>query len=290
LGARFEAVSFTPDTRRHLNRLSARVYTGGANKSWMRTAERLSLLLLALLASTSLSSALADSTDDALNRFYTENMMGQLTGDVPTVGTNSLPSQKKEKVHKGDKTHKSRAVSEQSSQDTDAIYTYRPSASVTGKVYAQYIANQRANPRKSVIEYIQRQFAGNLAENRFDARFAHYGFYNRDVADSFAGLLIVAWETVSNQDASAHPSGVCRVRQRLREILAAKYAGKAITDASKQYDSEYFKVLAVFSMDAKTQDPAAFENLRKTTYEVFLKRSGIELKKLQLTDTGFRRI
>jgi hypothetical protein len=191
----------------------------------MRTAERLSLLLLALLASTSLSSALADSTDDALNRFYTENMMGQLTGDVPTVGTNSLPSQKKEKVHKGDKTHKSRAVSEQSSQDTDAIYTYRPSASVTGKVYAQYIANQGANPRKSVIEYIQRQFAGNLAENRFDARFANYGFYNRDVADSFAGLLIVAWETVSNQDASAHPSGVRGVRQRLREILAANRKG-----------------------------------------------------------------
>jgi hypothetical protein len=256
----------------------------------MRTAGRLSLLFLALLDSTSLSSALADSTDDALNRFYTENMMSQLTGDVPTVGTNPVPGQRKDKVHIGDKPHKSRAVSEQSSQDTDSIFTYRPSASVTGRVYAQYIANQGTNRRKSVIEYIQRQLAGNLAENRFDARFNQYGFYNRDVADSFAGLLIVAWETVSNQDASAHPSGIRRVRQRLREIFAAKYAGKAITDASKQYDSECFKVLAVFSMDAKTQDPAAFENLRKTTYEIFLKRSGIDLKKLQLTGTGFRRI
>jgi len=124
----------------------------------------------------------------------------------------------------------------------------------------------------------------------FNVRFAQYGFYNRDVADSFASLLIVAWETVNNQDASAHPSGIRRVRQKLHEILAAKYAGNAITDASKQYDSEYFKVLAVFSMDAKTQDPTAFENLRKTTYEIFLKRSRIDLKKLQLTDTRFKRI
>jgi hypothetical protein len=144
----------------------------------------------------------------------------------------------------------------------DALFTYRPSTAVTGKVYARYIASQGSNPRKSVLEYIQKQFAGNLAEDRFDSRFAQYGFSNRNVADSFPGLLMVAWETVNIQDASTNPSGIRRIRQKVSTILATKYAGKAITDVSKQYDSEYFKVLAVFSMDAKKQDPAAFESTR----------------------------
>jgi Family of unknown function (DUF6683) len=243
-------------------------------------------LFSALIAWFSISSALADSTDDALNQFYTENMMSRLTSEV----SNALPeSQKVTKLEKRAKAQKSGSAPDHSSRGMDALFTYRPSTAVTGKVYAQYIASQGSNPRKSVLEYIQKEFAGNLAENRFDGRFSQYGFSNRNVADSFAGLLIVAWETVNNQDASTHPSGIRRIRQKVSEILATKYAGKAITDASKQYDSEYFKVLAVFCMDAKKQDPAAFENLRKTTYQVFLVRSGIDLKKLQLTDTGFKR-
>jgi hypothetical protein len=227
-------------------------------------------LLSALIAWISISSALADSTDDALNQFYTENMMSRLTSDVSTEVSNASPdSQKETKLEKRARVHKSGSAPDHSGRGADAFFTYRPSVAVTGKVYAQYIANQRSNPRKSVLEYIQKQFAGNLAENRFDGRFSQYGFSNRNVADSFAGSLIVAWETVNNEDASTHPSGIRKVRQKVSEILAAKYSGKTITDSSKQYDSEYFKVLAVFSMDAKKQDPAAFENLRKTTYQVF---------------------
>jgi hypothetical protein len=40
-------------------------------------------------------------------------------------------------------------------------------------------------------------------------------------------------------------------------------------------------------MDAKNQDKTTFESLRNTTYQLFLTKSGIDLKKLRLTDIGF---
>src|SRR5258707_8004161 len=51
-------------------------------------------LLSALIAWTSISSVLADSADDALNRFYTEDKMNRLTSDVSTEISNALPEPK----------------------------------------------------------------------------------------------------------------------------------------------------------------------------------------------------
>jgi hypothetical protein len=48
-------------------------------------------LLSALIAWISIRSALTDSTDDALNQFYTENMMNRLTSDVSIEVSNALP-------------------------------------------------------------------------------------------------------------------------------------------------------------------------------------------------------
>jgi hypothetical protein len=53
------------------------------------------ILLSALIAWISISSALADSTDGALIQFYTENMISRLTSDVSTEVSNALPENQK---------------------------------------------------------------------------------------------------------------------------------------------------------------------------------------------------
>jgi hypothetical protein len=73
----------------------------------MNTTHYSSLSLIALMASMSLGTALADSTDDALNQFYSENMMSNLSSQgAGEVITNPPPGEKAEERHKGNHPHK----------------------------------------------------------------------------------------------------------------------------------------------------------------------------------------
>jgi hypothetical protein len=61
----------------------------------MNTSHYSSFSLMALLASISLGTALADSTDDALNQFYVENMASRLTSEAPAGANEEPPSSQK---------------------------------------------------------------------------------------------------------------------------------------------------------------------------------------------------
>ncbi|HET9377815.1 MAG TPA: hypothetical protein VFO40_22780, partial [Chthoniobacterales bacterium] len=188
----------------------------------MRTSCRFSLLLEAFGL---LGTALADSTDDALNQFYTENMMGQLTSDMSS-GVSKQPSASPggAKVHNRVKVRKGDNLSSGSSRSTNtgSPFTYMPSAAVTRKVYADFTADYFGNQPKAVnVQAAQKEFAGHSADNRFDSRFSQYDFSNHNAADSFAGLLIVAWETVNNQNAAVHPAGIRQVRAKVNEFMVS---------------------------------------------------------------------
>jgi uncharacterized protein DUF6683 len=258
----------------------------------MRTSYRFSLLLAAFGL---LSTALGDSIDEALNRFHIENMMGQITSDISSEvsGSHSPKSEKKTKVKDRAKAHQgsNRLSGSERSSDKDSSLTYTPSAAVTAKVRTEYIESLGTKP-KETIQVAEQEFAGNSAQKRFDARFSQYGFSSHNTADSFAGFTIAAWETVTNQDASAHPAGIRQFRARANQVMAKAYAGTS--DAIKQHDSEWCKVLAVIYTDAanwqtshNNANAAAFEDYKNSIRQRFLKL-GVDLKRLQLTDTGFK--
>jgi hypothetical protein len=143
------------------------------------------------------------------------------------------------------------------------------------------------------VPILQKELATD-PESRFDARFSRYGYSSHNVADSLAGFLIVLWEIVNNQDASAHPSGIREVRAKVNELLLSKSAGKTYTDAEKQYYSDYFKVLAMISKDSlrrkrSANDVAGVQTIHNTAYLIGLKL-GIDFKRLQLTDSGFKKV
>jgi hypothetical protein len=112
----------------------------------------------------------------------------------------------------------------------------------------------------------------------------------------FSGLIrdyaTLMWEIINNQNASAHPSGIRQVRQKVNELLLAKFGSKSIPDATKQYYSEYFKLLAVCYADAiKHPEFVASEaqGVRNFAY-YYTRKLGIDLKKFRLTDAGFQQI
>jgi hypothetical protein len=158
---------------------------------------RFSPFLLVLLASPPVVDVVADSTDEALNQFYVENMASQLTSQV--AGTaNENPADKsargKEgKTHKVAKIHPSSKVQLRSNHTTNSFFSYRPSAAVTNTVYAKYISS--IDPRfPKVKAFAARELAEKDIEKRFDDRFSRYGFSSHDSSDSYAGYLIVMWD------------------------------------------------------------------------------------------------
>lgn len=261
----------------------------------MNTVRYSSLSLMALSAWISVGTALADATDEALNQFYVENMASRLTSEVPAnASENSPPSQKEEKVHNGVKPHKGTRSSRHATDlpASSPLFNYQSSAAVTQKAHVNLAVAVAKNDAQK-IPILQKEFATN-PESRFDARFSRYGYSSHNVADSLAGFVVVLWEIVNNQDASAHPSGIRQVRAKVSELLLSKSGGKTYTDAEKQYYSDYFKVLAVISKDslkrqAAANDAAGVQTIHNTAYQIGLKL-GIDFKRLQLTDNGFKKI
>ena len=153
--------------------------------------------LLVLLASLPVVDVVADSTDEALNPFYVENMASQLTSQA--VGTaNEKPTDKSVKgkernAPKEAKVHPSSKVQVRSNQTTNSFFSYRSSAAVTNTVYAKYISS--IDPRfPNVKAFAARELAEKGIEKRFDDRFSRYGFSSHDSSDSYAGYLIVMWD------------------------------------------------------------------------------------------------
>jgi hypothetical protein len=256
---------------------------------------RFSPFLLVLLASLPVVDVVADSTDEALNQFYVENMASQLTSQAVGTANEKAADKsargKERKAHKEAKIQPSSKAQVRSDQTTNSFFTYRSSAAVTNTVYANYISS--IDPRfPNVKAFAARELAEKGIEKRFDDRFSRYGFSSHDSSDSYAGYLIVMWEIINNQNASAHPSGIRQVRQKVNELLLAKFGSKSIPDATKQYYSEYFKLLAVCYADAiKHPEFVASEaqGVRNFAY-YYTRKLGIDLKKFRLTDAGFQQI
>jgi hypothetical protein len=264
----------------------------------MNTTHYSAFSLMALVASISLGTALADSTDEALNQFYVENMATRLTSELPTGPSEDSPSsqkgEKEQKTHKGVRPHKTTGGSNHTSDlpASNPVFSYRTSPAVTQKAHVN-LAMAVAKNDVQKVPILQKELATD-PESRFDARFSRYGYSSHNVADSLAGFLIVLWEIVNNQDASAHPSGIREVRAKVNELLLSKSAGKTYTDAEKQYYSDYFKVLAMISKDSlrrkrSANDVAGVQTIHNTAYLIGLKL-GIDFKRLQLTDSGFKKV
>jgi len=277
-------------TRNSVNHLERRIR--------MKITRYSSFSLVALLVSISLGTALADSTDEALNQFYVDNMAARLTSEVPANTSENSPAAQtganEEKNRKGVRPHKSAGGSDHAPNlpASSPQFSYHLSAAVTQKAHIN-LAMAVAKNDAQKVPILQKELATN-PESRFDARFSGYGYSSHNVSDSLAGFVIVLWEIVNSQDASAHPSGIRQVRVKVNELLLSKSAGKTYTDADKQYYSDYFKVLAVVSKDSlkrkqSANDAAGVQTVRNTAYQIGQKL-GIDFKKLELTDNGFKKI
>ena len=161
---------------------------------------------------------------------------------------------------------------------------FRANPAVTNSVRAFYLSHMNAQALLTAPSY-------DSMINRFDERFASYGFSRHNVGDTVAGYMIIAWEIVHNADASSTPTGIRRVRTAVCEILEKRGKAARLTGENKQKISELLKCIAVLcaqqARQARQTNNTATMQQAVNVVTQFPRKLGIDLQRFQLTDKGF---
>jgi hypothetical protein len=161
---------------------------------------------------------------------------------------------------------------------------FHPNPAITNSVRSFYLSHVNAQTLLNAPAY-------DDMINRFDARFASYGYSRHNVGDTVAGYMIVAWEIVHNADASNTPTGIRRVRTAVCQILEKRGKAARLTSENKQKISELLKCVAELcgqqARQARQTNNAASMQQAVNVVTQFPRKLGVDLQRYQLTDKGF---
>ena len=161
---------------------------------------------------------------------------------------------------------------------------FHANPAVTNTVRAFYVSRMNAAALVNAPSY-------DALINRFDERFANYGYSRHNIGDTVAGYMIIAWEIVHNANASNTPTGIRSVRAAVCQVLERRGKAARLTSENKQKISELLKCLAELGIQQVRQ-------ARQTNNEASLLQAqnlltqfplslGIDLRQYRLTDQGF---
>jgi hypothetical protein len=161
---------------------------------------------------------------------------------------------------------------------------FSPNPGVTNTMRAYYVSHMNAATLMKAPPY-------DSLISRFDNRFEKYGFSRHNVADNFAGYLIVTWEILHNADASTNPAGIRRVRAAISQIIEKRGKVAQLSNEAKQKVSEVMKFWVEYSSQAfrearETNNQGAIRKIQ-TGVNQPLRQYGIDMWQYQLTDKGF---
>ena len=244
-------------------------------------AKIVAIWLLGLVAALQVRSQETGGDIDSFNRSLGLEGMGTDLTNAEQELAHTNPSNPPE----GPKKHavKQRRTPVQRSTEFSDL-AFRSDPGVTDKVRAFYTSYTKSAAYAGMPSF-------DTMINRFDRRFANYGFSSHNLGDTFAGYLIIAWELVHNADASTTPEGIRRVREAVCRIIEQKGKAAHFSEENKQKYSEIFKCLTelVREQDKRLRqanNQAAEQQLSNQIVQTAHK-FGIDLRRLRLTDQGF---
>jgi hypothetical protein len=160
-------------------------------------------------------------------------------------------------------------------------------AAVTAREQEAIIAHLSQQPGGAAMTPAIR--SGKLMRS-FDGLLQRYGYSSRNLGDVLAAYLVICWEIVNETDSNQQPAGQRAVRRQLAGALASVPTIARMSDAQKQSQAErtaYLTMIAGSAYQALKHgsEPARLEDLQRNVRKDLL-RSGIDLKRLVLTDGG----
>ena len=121
--------------------------------------------------------------------------------------------------------------------------------------------------------------------------FQKHDLTTNNVADVMAGTLVGAWQEI-HQAPDPSDAAVTATRDQFRKALLSGHSFAKYTDKQKQEaveELEYVDILYAFAtkIGSTASDPAAQAALREHFADNFQRYLKLDLRKLQLTPSGF---
>jgi hypothetical protein len=221
----------------------------------------------AVIKSTEVGPARTAGLDDCKRRFP-----NKMPADYPVNG-GSAPSGKAD-IPKT--TAQAKPVTSQSS-------AYRTSPAIGSEVQNAFYNTVKAGSKETAEEIRTKLFNQDI-EKLFGKTVSPFGLKSHDVIDSTTAFWISMW-VIANQAPNPTPQQVSAVRQQVKATMAD--SGRlSSNDADKQRFSQMMMYETILALVAFNTDAIDKKQLAAATYKN-IKRRGMDLKKMQLTDQGF---
>jgi hypothetical protein len=189
---------------------------------------------------------------------------------------------------KGNRRPKVRKGSGASKRPSLVRTSFRPSAAVRKRNFAQFVAKTRASDPQGA-DQLEQTLASSDIIGTMGKQLAPFGFKTNDVADAMTVYLIEAWNGV--QGRSDNPSRTRRMAVR-RQIAAAVQATPQFahaTDAQKQELAEAMLIQAALldaAVEGAKSDPQTMAKVKAAIAAGAKRTFGLDLKSARLTDAG----
>jgi hypothetical protein len=169
--------------------------------------------------------------------------------------------------------------------------TYEPDTRLSDWTRARMTDQLDPGGDPQVRRQLEQAFADNAVLKNFDRFMSARGYSSRDIADDTAELLLVSWQIATNGTAS--PSQREGVHKQVRTVFLNTPQLRVLNDADRQLMAEEIAYQVIVTSSARTESlhngNEAEQRQLQQTAAALLRKHGIELSQVRLTDEGFHR-
>jgi protein tyrosine phosphatase (PTP) superfamily phosphohydrolase (DUF442 family) len=225
-------------------------------------------------------------TDGVVNRAVLNSVLeGQTSSERPSSSSPRRSSNRP-------RTPQSTQGTSQSTQTkpASASLSFRPDPSVSRQVQDALIASIRQQLPTGADQFAAVISSGQLM-NLYAQSAAKYGLKSNDVADAMTSYLLVQWIIVN--DVRTDPSRASAQGVRSQVVAILKNSPQLRSEQMRQMVAENLIYQAVFldsfrDVSVASGNPAQIQQLAQATNQSSMGQFGIDFRKLELTNEGFR--
>jgi hypothetical protein len=169
---------------------------------------------------------------------------------------------------------------------------YRSDPAVTRRVVAEYLSWVRSTAGEQAMREVQQDLTRYNFVRLWGDLVRSEGLATGDMADAFAGYLLLNWAMANNRIRDDFAAAVPGVRSQIRSAMAASPAFSSLSNADRQGLAETLMINFIIQhawiqQAARTGDAALERRVGDAAQQRFANEFGMNLRAMQLTRQGF---
>lgn len=170
--------------------------------------------------------------------------------------------------------------------------SYKPSPDVERRIRKKLVDSLLESTSDPATQtQIKKTVASDEVWLQFHQVLSEVGYSTTNLADVTTAYYVIAWEVVSDDNASVPAAAVRAVREDVVSALAADPRLKDLSDADKQEAASIMAYMATIAAASANQlrssgNQAGLRQLRDEVHKAVLDQ-GLDLAQLRLTEQGF---